>query len=189
MFDAELCDRAAKLIALCRARGLTIASAESCTGGLVAGPHHLDRRLLGRVRARLRHLLQCGQGRKSRRRRRAHRSFRRGQRRGRAGDGGRASATLARRCRRLGHGHRRPRRRIGGKTCRPRPFRLRASRRDRRRWSKSASAILAARRCASPPSQSRSTFCFRPPARHRRRRRAARRLRRICGTPYRTCRP
>jgi nicotinamide-nucleotide amidase len=37
MFDAELCDRAAKLIVLCRARGLRIASAESCTGGLVAG--------------------------------------------------------------------------------------------------------------------------------------------------------
>lgn len=37
MFDAELSGRSAKLIALYRARRLTIASAESCTGGLVAG--------------------------------------------------------------------------------------------------------------------------------------------------------
>jgi nicotinamide-nucleotide amidase len=37
MFDGEVSDRAAELIALYRARGLTIASAESCTGGLVAG--------------------------------------------------------------------------------------------------------------------------------------------------------
>jgi nicotinamide-nucleotide amidase len=37
MFTPELIDRAAALIALCRARGERIAAAESCTGGLVAG--------------------------------------------------------------------------------------------------------------------------------------------------------
>ncbi len=37
MIDAELRAAAKRLIDLCRARGLHIATAESCTGGLVAG--------------------------------------------------------------------------------------------------------------------------------------------------------
>jgi len=37
MFDPALIDRAAALLALCRERGLKLATAESCTGGLVAG--------------------------------------------------------------------------------------------------------------------------------------------------------
>ena len=37
MIDAELRHAAKALLALCRARGLRIATAESCTGGLVAG--------------------------------------------------------------------------------------------------------------------------------------------------------
>jgi nicotinamide-nucleotide amidase len=37
MFTPELIERAAALIALCRARGVKVATAESCTGGLVAG--------------------------------------------------------------------------------------------------------------------------------------------------------
>ncbi|MGO9672785.1 MAG: CinA family protein [Methylocella sp.] len=37
LFDKELSDRAEKLIAIYRARGLVLAAAESCTGGLVAG--------------------------------------------------------------------------------------------------------------------------------------------------------
>jgi nicotinamide-nucleotide amidase len=36
MADRELADRASALLDLCRARGLKIATAESCTGGLVA---------------------------------------------------------------------------------------------------------------------------------------------------------
>jgi nicotinamide-nucleotide amidase len=37
MFTEELIRRAADLIALCRSRGLKAATAESCTGGLLAG--------------------------------------------------------------------------------------------------------------------------------------------------------
>ena len=37
MFDAALITRAERLLALYKARGLMIASAESCTGGLLAG--------------------------------------------------------------------------------------------------------------------------------------------------------
>src|SRR5450631_2234013 len=36
MFDPALIDRAAALLTLCRDRGLKIAAAESCTGGLLA---------------------------------------------------------------------------------------------------------------------------------------------------------
>jgi nicotinamide-nucleotide amidase len=37
MFDPQLIERARALVALCRACGIKIATAESCTGGLVAG--------------------------------------------------------------------------------------------------------------------------------------------------------
>lgn len=37
MFPPELTARAAGLIALCRPKGLMVATAESCTGGLIAG--------------------------------------------------------------------------------------------------------------------------------------------------------
>jgi nicotinamide-nucleotide amidase len=36
MFTSELIERAAALVSVCRARGLKVATAESCTGGLVA---------------------------------------------------------------------------------------------------------------------------------------------------------
>ena len=47
MFDERLSESAAELIGFYRARGLTLATAESCTGGLVAGLITVDRRLLG----------------------------------------------------------------------------------------------------------------------------------------------
>ena len=37
MIDDELKDAATRLLELCRSRGLKVATAESCTGGLVAG--------------------------------------------------------------------------------------------------------------------------------------------------------
>lgn len=37
MSDAEIAAAAARVLDLCRARGLKVATAESCTGGLVAG--------------------------------------------------------------------------------------------------------------------------------------------------------
>lgn len=37
MFDAEITALAKEILTLCRERGLTIATVESCTGGLVAG--------------------------------------------------------------------------------------------------------------------------------------------------------
>jgi nicotinamide-nucleotide amidase len=37
MFDAEITARAIAVLDACRARGLTVATVESCTGGLVAG--------------------------------------------------------------------------------------------------------------------------------------------------------
>lgn len=36
MFDADLSSRAAELLGLCRTKGLTVATAESCTGGLIS---------------------------------------------------------------------------------------------------------------------------------------------------------
>jgi nicotinamide-nucleotide amidase len=37
LFPPDIMDRAARVIATCKAQGLTIATAESCTGGLIAG--------------------------------------------------------------------------------------------------------------------------------------------------------
>ena len=37
MFTPDLTSQAAALIALCRARGLMMATVESCTGGLIVG--------------------------------------------------------------------------------------------------------------------------------------------------------
>ena len=36
MFDPDLSGRAAELLEICRAKGLTVATAESCTGGLIS---------------------------------------------------------------------------------------------------------------------------------------------------------
>ena len=63
---------------LLRARGLTIATAESCTGGLLAGAADRARRLVGLRAGRARRLLQRGEGGAGGRRSGAHRARRRG---------------------------------------------------------------------------------------------------------------
>ena len=97
MFTPELIQRAAALIALCRARGLKSATAESCTGGLVAG---LLTEIPGSsavARARLRRLFQRGQAGASRRARSDARRFRRGQRTDRARHGARRDHRIRKR--------------------------------------------------------------------------------------------
>jgi nicotinamide-nucleotide amidase len=37
LFPADILDRAARVVATCKAQGVTLATAESCTGGLIAG--------------------------------------------------------------------------------------------------------------------------------------------------------
>jgi len=64
-------------------RKLTIATAESCTGGLVAGRADRHPRLIRRDRPRLRHLFQRCQARHARRRGQHAHEFRRGQQRNR----------------------------------------------------------------------------------------------------------
>ncbi len=67
--DAEAIDGlVARLAAALRARGATLATAESCTGGLIAAACTVARRLERLVRARLRHLLERRQERAARRR-------------------------------------------------------------------------------------------------------------------------
>ena len=66
MIDQLFFNQAAGVLAACRAKGLVVATAESCTGGLCR--RGLDRRagLVGRGRARLRHLFEPGQDRDAR---------------------------------------------------------------------------------------------------------------------------
>ena len=83
------------------ARGWTVATGESCTGGMLAS-RLVDRRGVVRVRARRgRRLLQRGEDRPARRARRADRGARRGVPGGRAGARGRRTGR-ARRRRRVG---------------------------------------------------------------------------------------
>ena len=110
MFSPELIERAAALDALCRARGLQIATAESCTGGLVAGLSDGNSWLFRRRRARLRGLFEPGEARASRRPGIDARRLRRGQRTDGARDGaGRSS--IRTRILQSHHRHRRARRR------------------------------------------------------------------------------
>ena len=87
---------------LLRARGLTIATAESCTGGLLAGAADRPGRLVGLRAGRARRLLQRGEGGAGGRRSRAHRARGSGLGRGRRG-AGRRGAGGAGRGRRRGH--------------------------------------------------------------------------------------
>ena len=86
------------------ARGAArIATAESCTGGLIAALLDGDPRRLRRGRARLRHLLQRGQARDARRPAEPDRRARRRQRAGGARHGRGRARAFARRCRGLRH--------------------------------------------------------------------------------------
>ena len=120
---------------LLRARGLTIATAESCTGGLLAGAADRARRLVGLRARRARRLLQRGEGGAGGRRSGAHRARRGGLARGRRGAGRRRAGGAGRRRRRRDHGRRR------------------AGRRDRA--SPSASCASAWRRADGAPDAQR----------------------------------
>ncbi len=156
MFPPDLIARAAELIARYRAAGLMAATAESCTGGLIAGllteipgsSDMLERGFVVYSNAAKQELLGVPAETLAR--------PRRGERRDGGGDGGGRARRLARRGRGQRHRNRRAGRRHGGKAGRPRPFRLRAARRSRRSRAKSGSATSAARRCGSPRSGSAS---------------------------------
>ena len=129
MFPPDLIARAAELVARYQAAGLMAATAESCTGGLIAGLLTEIPGLFGRARARLRRLFQRGQAGAARRSGRdagattARSAVRRRSRwrkaRSRAS---RAEVAVS------VTGNRRAGRRNGGEAGRPRPFRLRAAR-------------------------------------------------------------
>ena len=109
--------------ARCRALGLKLAAAESCTGGLVCALADGNTRFLGGPRARLRRLFQRGQAGDARRIRRGASRPRRGQRRDGARDGAGRPRPFGRRRRGERHRNRRPGRRHAGEARRPRPFR------------------------------------------------------------------
>ena len=193
MFAPALIERAAALLTLCRDRGLKLATAESCTGGLVAGllteipgssavvergfvvySNLAKQEMLGVPEATLARWGAVSAA--------TARAMARGRPR-----------PFGRRPRRRHHRRRRPRRRHGGEAGRPRPFRRGAPRRRaERRWS-GASVRCRAARSGSPRSRRRWRCSKRRrvrPARDRRfRPPAPRRRRRTCGRRRRTSSP
>ncbi len=79
MIDAEIRAAAQRIVEDFTARQLTVATAESCTGGLVAGALDRNSRLIGGRAVRLRHLFERGQATDARRAERCAGSARRGQ--------------------------------------------------------------------------------------------------------------
>ena len=125
MFPADLTARAAALLERCRGAGLKIATAESCTGGLVAG---LLTEIPGSSAVVERGFVVYSNEAKAGPARRAGgdaASARRGQRGDRPGDGRRSAPGLARRYRGQRDRRRGTGRRHGGEAGRPRLVRLR----------------------------------------------------------------
>ncbi len=67
MFDLVVLEAAEHLLEVCKRKGLTVATAESCTGGLVAGAISAISGSSDGARPRLRHLFQRRQGADARR--------------------------------------------------------------------------------------------------------------------------
>ncbi len=104
----------------CRTRGLSLAAAESCTGGLVAAAPDLGPRLQRGLSGRYRRVRRRGQGEAARRS-----GGDPGRTRGRLGGDRRGHGCgcpvgVRRRCGRFGHRDRRPGRRHAGEACRAR---------------------------------------------------------------------
>ena len=119
---ATLIEQATALLELCRRKKLRIATAESCTGGLIAATlteipgssDVVDRGFVTYSNAAKQAMLgvPC----------RDARSIRRGQPRDRRSDGGRRPGEFTGRARGFGHGHCRPRRRLARQAGRARAF-------------------------------------------------------------------
>ena len=155
VFSEAALAAARALIDLCRARGLKIVTAESCTGGLVAAllteiagsSDVVERGFVTYSNEAKQELLGVSGGDACR--------FRRSQRADGARDGGGRARRFAGRHRRQRHRRRRPRRRQRGKAGRPRAFRLRHARRRDRGGGAPLRRSRPRRRCGWPRSSRR----------------------------------
>ena len=148
MMDDDIVEAAKNLLDICKRKNLTIATAESCTAGLVAGTLTEIPGVSSMLDRGYRHLLERSQAADARRLPRHSGPARRGQPRNRGSDGARRAWPIAGRHRGVGHRHCRAGRRKRGKAGRtgafsPRPI----AGRQADRMSRSAMAISAAQRC------------------------------------------
>ena len=160
MFPGDLAQAGGRTDRQCRASGLQLATAESCTGGLVAGLHHLDRRLIRCFRGGLRHLFQRRQDADDRRAGGADRTPWRGQRRSGPRHGRRRTGAIRRRSRRGRDRHCRTRRRNGAKPVGSFISRRAPAAAAQRFIANCCWAISAATKSDSPPSRRRSRWLY-----------------------------